>query len=486
MRSLIFFVLIMFGGVAHSMPLDELYTLPNKWPAVLPKGTTLPVPLKRVPVGGLPGIALAIAGAYILEKGNDALESLRTQVGADNKTGFPTPPGWIDAEHPPSPTDISRVPDGYCVVGGSVGNASTYGTCNPNDIYQTPLAAASAYFPGTRNFAPCTGYVANVHTVDPYTFAFEARVHGGNCNDYLYATYTGHVQDHPGCQVGYALNSGSTQCVLVDSPPAQWPSDSVPTIAQSGGQFVPHPRDPDSANITGSQSTISTNGVNGDGEPVRIDYNAHADGSMDVRIRTQYNAPDCTTGVNDYKINFSKDGVVNNITNFNTYNIDQSTNAGPIASSSTGQSSPTINLPTDYNREATQQQIKSGIDTLHDDVVDVEAGVDILHDDAVDIQEGIGVLHNDLTAVPTAPEAVSLPTDDISAGGLLTWSSGLGDDATCPDDPSVTVLGHTIQFNWMPKVCATLGFFRPFVIGLGTFIAGCIVAGVRLSGGAVG
>lgn len=163
------------------------------------------------------------------------------------------------------------------------------------------------------------------------------------------------------CPVGYAVSQGF--CTVVDPTAVKWPSDGIPFYVPSldGGTLVADPRDPDVVPATPTPSQLQN--PSGDyfpdpyGNPTSIQITPQVGGGykIDQRVQTTNNNQTSTT-INNLTIN--NNGIV----------VDASsrTVTGPIVSASpTGTvANPSVDFPTDYNREATQQQAVQKLDDI--------------------------------------------------------------------------------------------------------------------------
>lgn len=438
----LFLAAAVFAPAASAVTLEDLYREAGvqRMPAIKPKGQAPAIPLKRVPVGGIPGIAIGLAVGYILEQGQNGMDYLRQQAGANAEGELPTPNGWEHPEQPPAN-----------------GQPTTEYREEFNDlIYYPDIQDACEYHAGQYGAAvgnPDTECIDSWITPTPgYRFR-TCPTNSTNCNEFTYNSAT-----RTTCEAGYSLNGSNGNCDLTDPEIVQWQPDNVPTVSMSGGQLTPHPRDPDSASLTSPTSNISVTGTNEDGEPVRIDYTARPDGGLDIRVITQFNAPDGTTAVNDYRTTTNENGIVQNVVNLNTFNTSIADYAGPIPGPSTG-AAPVeiaIDLPEDYARENTLQDIRNKL------TVTETLQAPVLEEGVPTISESFS---NFWTAIAAAP-LVSAFTVSFPSGGAC----GFG---------SVETLIGSINFD---VFCDLADDILP-LLGL-AMLAVYVIAGIRIIGSA--
>jgi len=387
-----------------------------RYPAVRTAQALIPLRGFSVTPAGAAAAVVGMAAAYVLEQGQDALHSLQVQAGASNPNGLPTPPGWSGPNSPPTTETPGYYWKRYSVV---------------ENLGPTAEGAATALCNGGTHNGSYT-------SATEYTFTCTSGPYNGASNTVARAT---------GCPSGYTASGSS--CLLTDSPPVKWPSDDIYTVQQVGANFTSHPRDPDTLSMS-STSSLTFNGVDAANHPTKTTITGNADGSQTIRTQTQYENPLGQTSVNDYLVTINNAGNVTNITNYDTYNTSLSTYNG--ASPAAPSSAQTINLPTDYNREATQQQIKTGIDTLHNDVVDVEAGVDIVDDTLHEVKESVDYLGGEKKEeikvdpnVDTGFDDFKETVDAVATAETPGWMEWIIPDQLFPEGGSCGELGYTFH-----------------------------------------
>ncbi len=250
---------------------------------------------------------------------------------------FATPNGWTtDALGPLPPVSIQMVP-AWQVCGASCTGYS-YGTalaaCKVRGADQT-LGSCTA----TQN-GSCSAY---------------------NCN----GSGGGYAYLGAGCPDGYSASSGA--CALNNRDSVKWPADGIPTLQpnSSGTGLEASPRDPDplpsNPTITEIQNPSNNYAPDEFGQPSSISITPQSGGGykVDQRVQTTVNNQTTTT-INNYTVNNA--GTVINVSTTTVPGPIElaSPTATPVGSSG----SPTINFPTDYNREATQQQAVQKLEDL--------------------------------------------------------------------------------------------------------------------------
>lgn len=151
------------------------------------------------------------------------------------------------------------------------------------------------------------------------------------------------------CPSGYTWNSGTGMCELSNANAVMKPTDGKCTIKRNGNSFSGDTRDPDCSSNPGvvvSGDTVTVSPKNGSSENVRYKFEPAGTGSITISkpnddgTTTQrtivFGSPDGTTG--EVAITGTK--------------VQTFSGTGDQASSS-----PVGELPTDYNRETTQQSI---------------------------------------------------------------------------------------------------------------------------------
>lgn len=250
---------------------------------------------------------------------------------------FPTPPGWTtDAVGPLPPLVVEAT---WCVT------LSTGAQACASNVVSACLLSDPQH----------TGWLT-----PPYwtgTICATNRTSDGS----QYSTW----MPTKSCPTGYS--STTNGCALSNRDSVKWPSDGIPTyVPKSDGTGIEqHPRDPDPLPATPTPAEIQnpTNNYSPDqfGNPQSISMSPQSGGGyrVDQRVQTTNNNQTTTT-INNITINNA--GNVVNVTSTTVPGGLET--ASPTAVPVGSQTPTTINFPTDYNREATQQQAVQKLEDL--------------------------------------------------------------------------------------------------------------------------
>jgi len=165
------------------------------------------------------------------------------------------------------------------------------------------------------------------------------------------------------CADGYTKVGSS--CNLTSPSLVKFPSDGVPTYVPKtdGSGFELHSRDPDKGQVndtsefTNPQNNYSTDPF---GNPASTSFVPQTGGGMklDQRVQTTNNNQTTTT-INNITINNA-----GQVTNIYTTTVPGSLDLANPGSSPVTSGSGSIQFPTDYNRESTQQSIQQKLEDL--------------------------------------------------------------------------------------------------------------------------
>lgn len=241
------------------------------------------------------------------------------------------------------------------------------------------------------------------------------------------------------CPAGYT-KSGSN-CNLSNASAVMKPADSKPpAVMRNGNTFAKDPQDPDPmpANVVVAPDKIT---VTSDDGLKKVEATIAADGSTKV-IETDATAGDGKTRQNTINTSApSADGTVE----ATGYSSKTFSGTGTETSSTpdTGEK-----MPTDYNRENTQQQIKQTLDAIREELKtdtapDMPNQSDIVSQAKNQSEADMSTLHN---SVKTSVG------NDQSMWTSWIWTPQA---ATC-NDPSMTVNGVTASL----PICSKLGMLR--------------------------
>lgn len=297
-------------------------------------------------------------------------------VQVDPKAPLPTPAGWTDPVAPsPKPTPPSTI-------------AETSGTssAHPNAGYPSqPYPGFAAACAGGTNVVYWDSSVTGSykiyarHTQTGYPEIMNNSANLGNCNT-TPTTYVstkslacpaGKNYQHPelcvsapSCPAGYTGPS-SGNCTLTNAAIVQKPSDSRCYIVRNGNTYSADSQDPDCAAGLPAEFQSGPNSItwggkgNGDGggsiiidpatgETTITGHKQNGDGTTTTtKIQAGAANPTAAPGA----------GV-------SIKGISENTVKG-VGSLVTGSAPGSIELPTDYNRETTQQAMKKGVDDLN-------------------------------------------------------------------------------------------------------------------------
>lgn len=377
-------------------------------------------------------------------------------VKINPKSPLPTPSGWAAPVAPAiTPTPPSNAtPDGVSGAAVAAANYVTFCDANPvGTLFQdsaTPSAQKIVY---TNASGPPAGYV------------FSQTCNGGKA-----------IGNKNRCLAGYNFQNTGPNCALVNAAIVPKPADGKCTIIRTGNTFAADSLDPDCAvgtlpsGVTVSSSEVKwsagtspgNNGkatINGDGTITHTNTTPNATGGTSTVVTVKGSAPDAGTGV------------------VSITGVGQSTVAGQGDQAG---GTPIQELPTDYNREATQQAIKASIDAIKDkqcggvgqvkcDVKVDETGTptDASLQTHVDAFNTAADDHKSLLESPNASNKVT----DLGILWTINWPA-----ADC-ENPSFSIAGKTMTVDICGKaadiksimgfVVAVLTAFAIFGIGVG-------------------
>lgn len=161
-------------------------------------------------------------------------------------------------------------------------------------------------------------------------------------------------QTSTSCPSGYIYSGGA--CNLTNAAAVKYPSDGIPTFISDGqGHFISDPRDPDlpTGDLSGIPGQSSVTQKSSDGKQTST-TTQNTDGSITHQTTNEYyDSTDASTHLFTQKVTINNQGAV---TSYSTTN-----NPVTVVNGQT-QNVPT-NFPDDYNREVTQQEIKTAITT---------------------------------------------------------------------------------------------------------------------------
>jgi len=275
----------------------------------------------------------------------------------------PTPAGWSSPTTPPLNTNITP--------GAGVAPVYTWGAT----AEATPEAACQKMRPsnvlqaanvGPEFYARCV--FAVLGDIGSVTRS-QSCPNGGGVTD-------GMCSGAPTCSPGYGLNAAKTTCVLTNAAIAMKPSDGMATMIPSAGGWVADPQDPDPVPATLADPTALNNAgatpFNGpyvdpltgatSTLPQVIVFSPTASGGIKATQAVQTMSP-AGSGTNPFSIVTATTlvtdpaGVVTQQTTTTQPGTLATVIPGVVADPVTLK----LDLPTDYNREATQQKLVDAI-----------------------------------------------------------------------------------------------------------------------------
>lgn len=323
----------------------------------------------------------------------------------------PAQPGTYISAQPVPPSTVSFSSLGY-----------QYGT---NPIVSTPLGACTSVNAAATIVTP-----VNI-TTHPYSY---------NCQSTGGANFN--VAEVIGCGSGYTLSGFS--CALSNAAAVMKPANGRCQILMGVSGFVIDPQDPECGDLaanTGTTVAPTTVTVNKPGALSNGEIKINADGSRTVTYKTS-NVTNNTTTITTVNLTPTSDGQ-NAIVSGNSTTVVAGTGTA-AGSTPAAPAAPTINIPTDYNREATQQQIKSSVDTLHGDM-----------DSSAFSQPAASAVPADLASAENKKI-----TDELAASvaaydnfKMLDWSTWIPTFPAASCSPFTGgVLGRSVSIDLCPKI----------------------------------
>jgi hypothetical protein len=155
------------------------------------------------------------------------------------------------------------------------------------------------------------------------------------------------------CPVGYSYSGGT--CALSDESAVKWPSDAIDTYYDPNtGVWTPYPRDPDTGSIS-PPATLPAYDEDEHGNKNKTTVTPQADGGVKTTQLTEGTNPQTgRTEVSKHEVTTNSAGDVVNY----TYQVFENTTLEQI--SNTTQVG-TIELPDDYAREQTLQEVRDSL-----------------------------------------------------------------------------------------------------------------------------
>jgi len=286
------------------------------------------------------------------------------------------------------------------------------------------------------------------------TFACGGGTHPGGRLELWYnnhtALYCGNAstQNVLRCPSGYVL-SGSN-CNLSNASIVPYPSDGVSTYINDGaGKFMLDPRDPDipAANLSGlaGQSSVTQKSTDGKQSSTTT---LNPDGSITHSTTNEYyDSTDASTHQFTQSFTINNSGAVISYSSSNPVTQVVNGVVTPVSPSN-------IQFPNDYNREATQQALKTAIT---DDIAAANAAKNSLGAGPTGPTYAASELNlpqqSAFQVAPTAPISGLLPTND---GTCVTLPVNLPFFTGLILDPCVVVTAARPFIDWGVMVLGLL------------------------------
>lgn len=247
------------------------------------------------------------------------------------------------------------------------------------------------------------------------------------------------------CAAGYIFNG--TTCVISNPDVVMKPPDGRCQILSGVSGFTVDPQDPECGSLNAAGVTVTPNMVsakgkdggtntitlNGDGSRTITDTRISADGKNTI-VNNITLAPNMVNGVP------LQDGSAT-VTGTRTESY-----AGTGTLVVNTPSAPAIDFPDDYNREVTQQQIRTGVDKIHADLNSDEFVSD-LPTASQKAQDDLAAASSDHTT-----KIGALPGQYVIAKAF-SWPSWVPDVSKSTCSPFTgSVLGKSISINLCPYI----------------------------------
>lgn len=364
-------------------------------------------------------------------------------VYIDPKKALIAPAGWTasadgtsNAGSNPQPTP----PSSQAAQSTWVGNTSTGA-----EIRNTSASAFAETWSRERAESSNTRFVS-VITAEPFPadpsslkvrYAFKRAASTGDETVYEAGDYNA-AQLSMACPAGYSP-SGST-CVLTNQSVVLKPLDQNCVIVRSGNTFGTDPLDPDCSTMAATMPVPSTIQLKKNNEILEATINA--DGS----VTTKMTGPDSNGNTETTIINFAPPSGTMGMPATGQSNT---TTSGSGDLNNPNNTVPKLEMPTDYNREATQQAVNTKLDQINDSLNPTAAGPDT----------SLTTQTNDYNAKATAHKGLF---DGIGSkgqsneGGIFGWSWF----PTIPTATCAPLNFGTSQYMTTLNLCPTLDLVR--------------------------
>lgn len=407
-------VILFFVLSTITAPARAILPLLIEGATLLAEGSTAGNALAALTVGSVAGIIYL--GSNTTGTGSKAGSVMDIPLGSTSRDRpLDTPPGWTA----PASNNVQPAPP------SSATQSTIYQVSGYAASGSTPTEACANLLPVVQASNPAWGITSTVLNTST------------DCKMYQGATYYGHATIAPAasCPSGYTVSGSS--CVLSNAASVMKPPDGRCQILASVNGFVIDPQDPECGDlaaktgttVTSTQISTSTPGtgttssitINADGSRTITNTRANADGKTSTI--TTINVMPAANGFNGV-ISGSSVVVVNGVGS-------AANKSAPLAD---------IKFPDDYNRENTQQQIKTDLDKIKDQTdlsgqqpvnpgaaATEKAGYD---QETKKITDGLLLAPSDYTAnqvlnwfswVPTMPLGSCSPITGAVMGKTISW-----------------------------------------------------------------
>jgi hypothetical protein len=349
-RAFVLPVLLFFSLSTVTAPARAVLPLIAAGVAFITEGGMAANGLAALTVGTVAGVIYL--GNQSTGTGSESGSFMEIPLGTSRDRPLSTPNGYTA----PINNDAQPMPPG--TIAGSEGWQT--------GIYLGWYGAAGSLNSVSAAFFIWAGYAALGHwSATPSCVASDANF---ICTyAAIHVGYTDRIHlfiPYASCPAGYTMSSGS--CVLSNASLVMKPADGRCQVLASVSGFTVDPQDPECSGLatqtgtTVAPSSITSNkpGWLSNGKVV-----VNADGSRTITYSTT-NTTNNTTTTTTVNMVPAAGGQTAMVTGSSVVTVP---GTGNLAAPATP-AAPTIDFPDDYNREITQGQIKTGIDTLHGDL----------------------------------------------------------------------------------------------------------------------
>lgn len=257
---------------------------------------------------------------------------------------------------------------------GTAGSATSY-QVGSGPVSGSKAAACSAYVTQVLNQSqsfctqatPCTGVLVGTAPSEKCQAVLQSGANFSSPST-ITATIT--------CPPGYTASGGN--CLLSSARAAA--PDKKCDISRSGTTYSYYSDDPDCSlagavhgTVGNGGTTLELAGTDEFGNPVRNVVTAQTNGATQIQQQVQLTDGAGNSVITTKTLSLDSGGNVvgqsqSSALGSLTQADGQTATVTAAPAGSTQSATPQINIPTDYNREATQQQIEADLDKLHTDL----------------------------------------------------------------------------------------------------------------------